>query len=226
MANIKIRGDKLSAVRRTHGATLDQLADGSWEGTVTFFCLWNQVHLLAPRRFVTQHPDFTSLTCSDVKCVQLRPGVVGRIVATYRGLLDPDVEPTEEITVNTGEAPIETHDKFVTVLGGVRATPKNGAIFDAEGKFAGWKADSKFAGVTAYLSPGTIYRVSKPQTERPTSIAGVGKPGTLPTPIDLPNQFMGWLLISMSWTRTGAIYLVTREFQLSGRKGWDVDIYG
>jgi hypothetical protein len=217
------------ALNRSHGSTLDQLDDGSWEGVVVYYCAWANVQTLAPQRFVDVHPDFDSLTCNASKAVQLKGGWA-KITATYRGLFGTPVG-VEEIITSTSEAPIETHVNFVTDIGGTPDAPLNGAQFDSDGNFTGFQVttdgstQNPFAGIVSYLTPGTIYRMTTPQASRPTSLSGVGTVYAISDSVELPNSYMNWLLVSLTWKRYGAIWLVTMEFLLSGNKGWNSTIY-
>lgn len=225
---MKIEGDQIGGLIRQSGDTMRQIDDkGTWEGKVKYICRWSNMLYLSPRRGSARHPDFSALVCSDVEVNRLKPGVVCEIFATYTGFFDqkdPEALPpyTEELIAGNSEAPIETHPRFVSHLGGTKSAPLNGAVFNDDGTFKGFKADSKFAGVEFYLVPQVTYRKSTPTRARPTSIADIGK--IFNVPVAAPAG-ANWILTSRTWAKTGGFYTVTEEWLMSGGKGWYEEIY-
>lgn len=225
----ELKGNQLLGLHRQTGDTLVQREDGSWEGTVKYICRWANSISFAPKRNIARHPDFTALICSSCQVNRLKPGVVCELNVTYRGLLGtaPDPEDldrsTEEVITSTSEAPIETHPRFVSTLGGTKAAPLNGAVFNDDGTFKGWKADSPYAGKEAFLIPSTVYRKTTPSRTRPLNIGPVG---TIVSPgIGGGQVGSNWLYTCKTWRRDGGLYEVSEEYMLSGPGGWDSTIY-
>src|SRR5229473_6902448 len=179
------RGDQLIGLRRQTGDTFRQLEDGSWNATTKYVGRWPDIMYYAPMRNATPHPDFPALICISCEANRLKPGNVAELYVTYRGFIAKPQDDgkfnvdtgTEEVVAGTSEAPIETHPKFVSDIGGSKLSPiaGSGAIFDENGKFLGFAADSPFAGIDSYLYPSTTYRRTFSTSGRPTSLSGVGK---------------------------------------------------
>jgi hypothetical protein len=222
---LRVEGNQILGLQRQTGDTCDQLEDGTWEATVRYICRWANVMALAPRRNSARHPDFPSLQCKGCKISRLKPGIMAQMDVTYRGILSDASLPdaTEEVITSTSEAPVETHPHFTTIIGGTAAAPLNGAVFDKDGKFTGWKSDSQFAGKESYLIPSTIYRKNTPSRARPLDIGPVGtirNPGIGGGPLD-----SNWMFTVKSWRRDGGVYEITEEYMLSGPGGWDPILY-
>ena len=226
-------GNQLEGLVRQPGSTIIQRDDGTWEGTVEFICRWSLALDLAPQRNVASHPDFPGLLCKGCQIVQMKPSLVAKLTATYRGIVggqegDPppseDFNSTEEVITSMSEAPIETHPNFVTQIGGTAAAPLNDAIFDENGEFKGWKATSQFRGIESFLIPSTAYRKTTPTRSRPTSVGAVGSIVSPGIGSNVPGA--NWLFTCRSWRRDGGVYEVSEEYMLSGPGGWNSIIYG
>jgi hypothetical protein len=65
-------------------------------------------------------------------------------------------EPQVSGRFSSNQEPISTHPAFVTKLGGTKAAPLNGAVFNDDGSFKRFAnpGEEKFYGVTSYLVPG------------------------------------------------------------------------
>lgn len=157
--------------------------------------------------------------------------------------------PQYELVITMDEQPIETHPDFDDIAG-TPSSPQNGAIFiDADTGQIGTDDETAFfdrfapilsggsknpkAGLEAFLSPSVTYRENYVTTALPSasgfgtrtsSVPGPGFPGT--------TGSRDWLYLGFTYQRRGApgggssiVYEVTREWRLSGRGGWDDDIY-
>lgn len=181
------------------------------------------------------HPRFSSMALTRRSGTRGKPGW-WRVDYSFEGFLFSLPEPTYELTTSLTQEPIQTHEDFSTTIGGTPAAPLNGAIFvDYDSGFRSEKADAIFlefgtggtpnkAGIDSYLAPGAEWRETKFQTTRPTGIRDVG---TIDTPSGSPPSVAGrdWLAWSESYVRRGYIYQVVTVWKLSGRNGWDTDIY-
>tara|TARA_B100000927_G_scaffold285570_1_gene275836 strand:+ start:256 stop:948 length:693 start_codon:yes stop_codon:yes gene_type:complete len=148
----------------------------------------------------------------------------------YIGLQSGPTNYYVEYTGTVQEEPIETHDKFVSDIGGTVSNPKNQAIFDAKtGEFIGFpgNAPNDLGGVKGYLSPSITARVTYyaygPKKGNINDLGNKSNP-----PVNLPKHQSGanWLLVGVSFREFATITVqVTEEYMLSGRKGWNDLIY-
>jgi hypothetical protein len=186
------------------------------------------------------HPRFTSMGVSKVNWVSGKHGKFYRVTYTYEGFLNSLPEPVYTLSSALSEEPIELHPNFQTFAGKPSA-PLNGAVFldpdtqkittdDSRGVFRefmatlGGVANLK-AGVEAYLSPGATWQEIYFSTSRPTDLGSLGE---IDNPSG-PNPSFGsgrtWLYSGADYTRRGGIYEIRKTWLLSGRNGWDEDIY-
>ena len=154
----------------------------------------------------------------------------------FEGFLVSLPDPTYELTTSLSQEPIQTHPDFST-FAGTPASPNNNSIFiDPETGLRSQKINAiwkEFAvsgsanekgGIESYLAPGAEWRETKFQETRPTGIRDVG---TIEPPVG-PNPTLSgrnWLAWGETYVRRGHIYQVTSTWKLSGRNGWDTDIY-
>jgi len=176
---------------------------------------------------VTPHPIFTLLICDEVDIKEIEGGR-SEITASYFGpatgltMGGPPTKPYYELSGEASEQPIETYKDFSSTIG----TAGNGAKFDEHGLFIGFAPDSEFAGQSAWLVPGQIFRKRDILLSPPSAsaLALVGK-------IDSPDGWIGtptgrnWLLRSFDVTQRGNIYPYTKTWELSGPNGWNATIY-
>lgn len=186
------------------------------------------------------HPRFTSLAVSKINWVSGNSGRFYRVTYTYEGFLIGLPEPIYSLSSALSEEPIELHPDFAT-FAGTPAAPLNGAVFldpdtqkittdNAKGVFreflarAGGVANIK-AGIESYLSPGATWQEISFSATRPSDL---GQLGTIDEPAG-PEPTLGsgrtWLYSGADYTRRGYIYETRKTWLLSGRNGWDTDIY-
>jgi len=229
---MNIRGNQVTGLLRTHGGTIEFKDDGSVEAKEKFICRWESIPSVAPKRNSSLHPDFNSLTCVTCTGTKLRAGVA-ELYATYSGYFVSPTVPggeesiddwVQELVATTRSEPIETHPEFESSLGGTALGPINGAIYDSDGIFKGFKQDSLFAGIKSYLVPTVTYRLTRSSSVKPSGVSDIGQISTPAVSISIPAG-SSWLLTSRSWRRNGGIYTVSEEWLLSGKNGWDVTIY-
>ena len=181
------------------------------------------------------HPRFSSMALVRKTGQRGKPGwwTVNYI---FEGFLLQIPEPTYELTTSLGQEPIQTHEDFVS-FAGTPAAPLNESLFvDPDTGYKSTKANAVWkefayngtvstkAGITSYLAPGAEWRMTKFQTNRPTGIRDVGTidPPSGPNPSVSGRDWLAW---SESYVRRGHVYQVTSVWKLSGRNGWDEDIY-
>ncbi len=208
--------------------------DGSVTATENYRCVYAIALSLAPRRYITPHPQYPALVCDDVHVTRL-PGdaanikvdYVGDPAAYYGGYASQPI-PLYTLVVETGEEPIETWYKDGGTNFASIATTANGAAFAANGLFAGWLKTSPYVAITSYLKPRTLWRKESFQKTQPSQdvLALVGK---IDTPEGNAPDYGGsysWLLRSFDYQFQGAIYRYKKEWILSNPQGWNTTIYG
>jgi hypothetical protein len=185
------------------------------------------------------HPRFGNMLLSKRDGQRGDPGY-WNVTYTFEGFLDEEPEePTYELVGSLSQEPIETHPDFATVIAGTPASPKNGAIFvDPESRKQSEATNAVFkefsnnpdpgkktkARVDSYLEPSVEWRETKFQRTRPNSVTSLGN---IQEPAGSPPTLSprDWIVWSYSYVRRGALYQVTTTWRMSGRNGWDPDIY-
>lgn len=165
-------------------------------------------------------------------------------------------DPTYSMKVSTSTEPIDTHPNVDAIVGDINNPKhqaifeKDGTfkqfpafylqsqaggiagLLNAKGEEAAWGDQNRMAGVASYLSAGAIWTKSYKQKTAP-KLSGLGKisspAGGAPTP-----DGRSWLYTGFSASFTSPSKdqdkttegTISQEWKLSGRNGWDVDIYG
>lgn len=193
-----------------------------------------------------QHGNFKHATST------FQDGVASGSVE-YEQTSDEDIF---NLDVRATSEPIQTHPNFRKKIGGKQGEPKHQALFEegvfkgfpvkyskkndgpigalnAQGKPANFGDQNRFAGVSSYLNASATWSKSFRSKESP-SITGLGKimkpEGDAPTPKGRDWLYSGF---SASFTspakgdrRKKIIGTIRKEWFLSGRRGWDKEIYG
>lgn len=151
----------------------------------------------------------------------------------------PETQLDLSIDFTTSQEPIESHQKFVTDIGGKPGHSKHGAFFDATtGEFLGFSVvdpdeptalPSRFAGVRSYLMPQETFTRNTVEEAYPTpeeidNIGQVFDPG-----LDLPMLpgTRSWLNTGIRIQNIGNVYFKTQQTgMLSGPRNWVPEIYG
>lgn len=185
------------------------------------------------------HPRFTSMGVSKINWTAGKHGKFYRITYTYEGFLNSLPEPIYSLSSSLSEEPIELHPDFLTIAG-TPSDPLNGAIFidpdtqkitkdNARGVFReflatlGSAANLK-AGIESYLSPGATWTEIYFSSSRPTDLGSLGERDS-PSGSNPSFGSRNWLYSGCEYTRRGYIYEIRKTWLLSGRNGWDADIY-
>lgn len=174
-----------------------------------------------------------------------------RMICTYAGVTFEWLEkPTYELVIGMQESPIETHPNFEDFAGkpsaplngalfinpetGVKTTSNTIGVFDSFLPYLSGGARNDKAGIEAYLDPTVTYRESFVSYSLP-SPSGFGRiSGDVPGPGFRGNLGKrNWLNVGYTYRRRGApqgaqnqvIYEIANEWRLSGRAGWDTDVY-
>lgn len=189
------------------------------------------------RALYTVHPQFPTMAVSRVNWDKTRQtaGQFYRVAYIYEGFIGRLPEPTYELSGTLSEEPIETHPNFED-FAGTPSAPLNGAVFldpetnkpttsDELGVFTEFGISGNKAGVSSYASPTVMWTEIRYSTSKPSELGDLGE---IDNPNGGPPNFTGrdWLLWDISYRRRGAIYEIRISWKLSGRNGWDEDIYG
>jgi len=192
------------------------------------------------RRKNSAHPRFMNMAVSKVNWKLAKHGQFYRVTYMYEGFIIGLPEPVYTLSAALSEEPIELHPDFQSFAGKPSA-PLNGAVFvdpdtqkittdDSRGVFREFFATisgtaNEKAGVESYLSPGATWQETYFSTSRPTDLGSIGE---IDSPSG-PNPSIGsgrtWLYSGADYTRRGGIYEIRKTWLLSGRAGWDADIY-
>jgi hypothetical protein len=182
------------------------------------------------------HPRFPSMAVARVTWDLNHAGTFYKVNYIYEGFISKLPDPTYELSGTLSEEPIQTHKNFAA-LAGTPDAPRNDAIFlDPETQkltkdnekgvfqeFGGGSANRK-AGVASFVSPGVMWTAIYFSVTRPAALRNLG---TIDAP-DGPNPSISgrnWLMWDMSYRQRGFIYEIRITWKLSGRNGWDPDIY-
>lgn len=225
-------------------------SNGLLEGECSFEAIGVQSSagavLRAAVRIGEAHPFNSAMWCEEQDITYTSKGAVLR--ATYAGAEYTSFDkPVYELVVGMQEAPIETHPEFESFAGSP-GSALNGALFiDPETGAPSGAPTALFdrflpyddgdlnpkAGIESFLEPTVTYRESFVRNYLP-SASGFGRvTNSVPGP-GYPGSEGGrdWLYMGFTYQRRGDptgqgfVYEVSKEWRLSGRRGWDPDIYG
>lgn len=170
----------------------------------------------------SQHPKYGGITLAQVKIATEK----GKSVATlnYDGEVDSNPSgPAFDVSTTPAlrEVPIETHPKFQKWAGTAK-NPKDG-VFEA-GRFIGWQPTSKFYGIVSYLSPSVEVSVTRYESNEP-DLSDLGTIVNSAQGLPRVTGRRNWMLVSMPYRNSGEGFQVTYVYMLSGKSGWDKEIY-
>lgn len=180
------------------------------------------------------HPRFRTMTMSKRSIVRHKGGEFYRATYTFEGYLFEIPTPVYELDASLLENPIQLHPDFETIAG-TPSAPANSAIFidpatglistdDSTGVFQEFAAGSSKAGIDSFLDPGATWTEISFSLTTPS---GLGDLGEIDSPSG-PNPSVSgrnWLLWATSSRTRGFITENRRVWKLSGRGGWDSDLY-
>ena len=175
------------------------------------------------------HPDYGWLSRTSGN-ISRTEGTSCDIRIAFEGVPPETDEKSYRTSGSTSSEPIESHPKFVEKIAGTKSSPKNGAEFDDNGKFTGWAATSLKYGTKQYLSAGLNYEEIHVtgNVGQAYKLSDLGDKVVPPTSNVIPQVTQGrdWLLISGTAEQLGTKGgRITRVYRLSGKRGWDMDIY-
>lgn len=127
----------------------------------------------------------------------------------------------------------ESEGKFARYLIGDDAAlpgPKKGGIFGVGDALASLTVKNPLYGVEAFLTPGVVFRRSYSVTSVPSDVyQGIGSIIERPPSIERVNYSRegkrNWLKLAPRVSSRGNAYTVEEAYLLSGKAGWNKDIY-
>jgi hypothetical protein len=221
------QGNPLLQLTPQPGRPLEFREDGTITGQVRYKCDASVALALRPR-VGSPHPDFSGARCHKSVVTRMENGIA-EIVSDYLGIESDPTPPRIEFVGGTGEEPIDTHEKFVTKLGGKKGAPLNLAQFDPEtGEFIGFppEAPNDLGGVRGYLVPSCTVRVTFFTSNAQWGLYSLGEIARPPGNIPKPPGSRNWLKVNWARRDFGLIYQITEEYLASGKRGWNRLIYG
>ena len=214
------------------GATVTANDDGTASGMAIFHA--DEVSAGALPLEGSSHPKDGRLACTAVTRTYVGNGIVSH-QCSYFGI----ISTRTRVTYSSGTAaePIQTHPKFDT-FAGTRENPRNGAIWAKVNASSAYKSTfdefegfnkkdeaGDFFGVTSYYTPSGQVEISyyldrAPSLSRLMSITGAIRG------FSMPQGVKNALLVDMPYRQIGENhYQVTESYLLSGKKGWNPQIY-
>jgi hypothetical protein len=224
-----IYGDSTRIYRQPGRSTLKVSKDSVATATEEYRGVYAVVVAQSPR-IDDVHPDFPGLLVTD-KTITNDKGI-GIAQVQYKGL-DPAQNPNAlpppiyELDVSLNQEPIATHPDFDDIIDAAGGEGEGKAVFSEDGVFVGFGKDSgaNLVGVTEFLDATARWTKRYLSLSAPTGAGNVGK---ISSPEGPNPTYAGrnWLYAGLSYSRQGGIYQITKVWLLSGRGGWNTEIYG
>lgn len=182
----------------------------------------------------SKHPDFATLLLHEITSTS-EEGDMATMTCVYKGVSPAggggESRPVYELINSTGQEPLATHPLFKDLTPQDFRDVEKAIDNPTDGlspAFTGAKLKyylKRSAGVESYLVRGVVWRETKVGPTAYTNAAQVGKidtpPGNPPSLGDTAN----WLLIGATATKEGGAWRSTRDWQASGPKAWDPDLF-
>jgi len=229
----------LSANYQPDGDNVHQDAMGAGEATLTYKVTAVGFNLSQIPRPLSPHPVYGRLKLFEANAAR-EAGEWMAVTCTYRGVIisNPLIYMQEQFTVSTSSEPVETHPLFAFPLDNPPVTPdelsminryiENNLVYS--GAVAGSTAngvllfEKKRRGINSFLRIGGVYRQSYISAIIPQDYNGIGKIQKVPAAPALPVG-MNWLWTAYNWRKAGGVVSIELEYTMSGRGGWDVELY-
>jgi hypothetical protein len=242
-------GQSMAQLLEDVPATIEFDEEAIVSGTLNYRVHWdNAVGLVAGFK---NHPDFPFMTRKSATITR-GEALWATVSIKFEGVSEETTKYAARGSTST--EPIETHPEFSTFAGKWydASTWSNGAEFikkgqKDQGKFLGFRlkepegsgggSDSsdanKKAGVKSYLEGGMMFRETRTvkedsngnrQSAGMEALGYIDEPPEVSTFVDVPSG-RDWLLVTCNIEQVGEGLKITKEWRLSGRNGWDADIY-
>lgn len=235
-------------LQKKFGLKLSRDKMGLWSGTQVYTCLREELARVVPSQG-SEHEDFPFLTVEEIESVEGLEGGIMKIVARYAGALglygDEDVAaeniPEYNLEVTTSDEPLATHPKYDELDVQDRAEAvelaTNPPMEDdketlKEIDTSDW-AENKIelyekirSGVEAFRDPKVVWTKRWVSQELPSNLNNTGEidsPGGSEPAVAADRN---WLYLGARTRIRGKVYEIEESWELSGRGGWDDDLYG
>lgn len=250
-SNIIYVGRSLATLMEDYPATLNFDQYNVIGGELNYTVLYNSAPPLV--NLLKRHPDYYYMVRKSASIVRMEANMA-KVNVKFEGI-DPDQNDDDDSAVYsvrgaTESQPIETHERF-HIFAGIaskgKTTWKNGAVFstqaDDQGTFLGFKptettsgtttTTNPKSGITNYLDGSVIFQQVKTYGRRDgisdgkadlQNLGRIVKPPNVEKYVTVPKK-RNWLLIAANVDEIGDGVKVTLQWRLSGRNGWDRDLY-
>lgn len=232
------------ALVRTHELELVRDDKGLWSGSQIYYCAADRLSTLMPARG-SAHPEYSWLTAEGARVTGEEGGWM-KIQVDYTGMLgsgtgddEDDNPPTYTMSLALSEEPLESHPRYDTLtdddVQDAVTLAKNPAT-DADGKpvpadTTGWAVlkvelyDRIRRGFDSFRDPKVTWRKDWVSNTRPSNLNDVGNIATPGGSPPSPASGRNWLSAGLESRERGGVFENSETFELSGRGGWNEDIY-
>jgi hypothetical protein len=207
---------------------------GIAEATEVFQCQWKDAMRLSAA--VKKHPDFTWLEKTKSK-IKREEGDLARVTITFEGTEGGGTSTAEPAAIYELEScatqePIETHPRYNIVSDDERRKIEEALKSRKAPVGLGTRAaelyGKKLKGVTSYLSPSVTWTQTITRGASQLSGENLNKVGDIDAPSGpAPAIASGrnWLRGATTQTIRGSAVQIRHSWRLSGRAGWDPQLY-
>jgi len=231
---------------QSHEYTLTRDDKGMWSGVQTFHCKTENLALLVPAKG-SVHPDYAWMA-ADAARVTGEEGGWCRVEVDYYGYIAVDdgqggeepPAPSYVLDLSVSEEPLESDPYFddldaddIQEAVRLAKSPKvddDGVPVPAV--TTGWDTkkvklyDALRSGWDSVRDPKATWTEEWVSDSMPDDLNDIGKifsPAGGPPTVAAGRN---WLMVGLQSRKRGLVYENTRTAELSGRGGWDTDVYG
>ncbi|MGJ8677229.1 MAG: hypothetical protein ACSHX0_06910 [Akkermansiaceae bacterium] len=227
---------------KSHEFTLTRDERGFWSGTQVYYCYKDKLATLVPQN-LSVHPDYNFIWVEGVDVKGEEAGWL-KLEVKYAGTTSnddnsEDSEPTYSLDLALSEEPLETHERYnelspedIQEAVNQARNPKT----DDEGKpvevdISQWDDlkselyDYLRKGFESYRDPKVTWSVDWVSTALPSGLSDIGQ---ISSPDGNPPNSGGgrnWLFVGLRTRQRGRVFENSAVWELSGRGGWNADIY-
>lgn len=238
--------DDTNALDRTPDFSLTRDKTGLWTGMQVFTCARAELLEVLPARRAV-HPLFDWVYEDGTTVSGLEDDTLCRVEVRYAGAAyvgednEEEANPPEyTLEVSVSEEPLETHPRYVDALTEedireavelAKNPPREDDGTLSTVSQTGWAAlkselyDYLLQGFENYRDPKATWTKRWVSDARPTDLNEVGK---IQTPDGSPPAVASgrnWINAGLRSTERGVVFENEQVWELSGRGGWDTNIY-
>tara|TARA_R110001599_G_C12090141_1_gene645941 strand:+ start:90 stop:830 length:741 start_codon:yes stop_codon:yes gene_type:complete len=234
-------------LEKKFGLKLSRDKMGLWTGTQVYTCLRENFAWVVPGQG-SSHEDFPFLTVDEIESVEGLEGGMMKIVAKYAGKLGASDEegegenvPEYNLEVTTSDEPLATHPKYDALDSYDRAEAVELATnppMEDDGESlkeidtSEWSENKQELygkiriGIEAFRDPKVVWSKRWVSESLPANLNKTGEidePGGSEPGVAADRN---WLYLGARTRIRGKVYEIEESWELSGRGGWDEDLYG